>query len=142
MQLSLAGKNTGMLGCVILRFPAGTFGHPVSVPPQPCRLLLGGCLPLSRLQTPSTASPLSPLITFQDRGHHTSENVETHTGKSPWHPRLCPPAAPPLPASVSPPRCPLLPAGWAGARRHAHPCGPSASLPCSAGSHPPAGFCV
>lgn len=91
MQLSLAGKNTDMLGCVILRFPAGTFGLLVSVPPQPCRLLLGGCLPLSRLQTPSPASPLAPLITFQGRGHRTSENIETHTGKSPWHPRLRPP---------------------------------------------------
>lgn len=51
----------------------------------------GGLPPLSRLQTPSPASPLSPLITFQGRGHHTSENIETHTGKSPWHPRLRPP---------------------------------------------------
>ena len=51
----------------------------------------GGLPPLSRLQTPSPASPLSPLITFQGRGHRTSENIETHTGKSPWHPRLRPP---------------------------------------------------
>ena len=50
--------------------------------------------------------------------------------------------APLLPAFVSPPRCLLLPAGWAGACSDAHPCGPSASLPCSAGSYPPAGFCV
>ena len=46
---------------------------------------------MSHLQTPSPASPLSPLITFQGRGHRTSENIETHTGKSPWHPRLRPP---------------------------------------------------
>ena len=104
-------------------------------------------------------SPLS-LITFQGGGHHTSEKVETHARKPPWHPRPRPP--PPPPASVRPltARCrlraavpPSRPRLWARCwlppplllRSVAFPVAlfsDTHSLPCSAGPHPPAGLCV
>lgn len=119
MQLNLAGKNTNMLGCVILHSPARALDHPVSVLPQPCRLLLLG--------DPQHCTLTSPLITFQGRGHHTSEKVETQENL-PGIPDSIPApttiASTRVAASLPMATCRL---GWGLQSHHlAHPCGPCA----------------